>query len=177
MHASPSAQVPSPHSVAFDVDFLGIDVCIPPHLLTHYHTNSLDGQTPFGCPEHALCVRRVLLTRTSPLLELERGSSFRNDRTFRTTVSSLRCRTLCCKLARLLALLIAPLSLRLFLSPYFSISVAMHYLKTYPESIGISHYLCWRMNSMPADEVEFYWPQIWSVYNVVGPADLLATCS
>ncbi|WOO79640.1 Phosphatidylinositol 4-kinase pik1 [Vanrija pseudolonga] len=52
------------------------------------------------------------------------------------------------------------LLLRLFLSPYFSISVAMHYLKTYPESIGISHYLCWRMKSMPADEVEFYWPQI-----------------
>lgn len=41
----------------------------------------------------------------------------------------------------------------------------MHYLKTYPESIGISHYLCWRMRSMPADEVEFYWPQIWYVYS------------
>ncbi|ORX34569.1 kinase-like domain-containing protein [Kockovaella imperatae] len=52
------------------------------------------------------------------------------------------------------------LLLRLFLSPYFSISVAMHYLKTYPESIGISHYLCWRMKSMPGDEVDFYWPQI-----------------
>lgn len=54
-------------------------------------------------------------------------------------------------------------SLRLFLSPYFSISVAMHYLKTYPDSIGISHYLCWRMKAMPAEEVEFYWPQIWYV--------------
>ncbi|ORY31967.1 hypothetical protein BCR39DRAFT_524853 [Naematelia encephala] len=52
------------------------------------------------------------------------------------------------------------LLLRLFLSPYFSISVAMHYLKIYPDSIGISHYLCWRMKSMPAEEVEFYWPQI-----------------
>ncbi|RSH90569.1 Phosphatidylinositol 4-kinase pik1alpha (PI4-kinase)(PtdIns-4-kinase) [Saitozyma podzolica] len=52
------------------------------------------------------------------------------------------------------------LLLRLFLSPYFSISVAMHYLKTYPDSIGISHYLCWRMKAMPAEEVEFYWPQI-----------------
>ncbi|KAK4689090.1 phosphatidylinositol 4-kinase B, partial [Tremellales sp. Uapishka_1] len=52
------------------------------------------------------------------------------------------------------------LLLRLFLSPYFSISVAMHYLKTYPDSIGISHYLCWRMKSMPAEEVEFYWPQM-----------------
>lgn len=39
----------------------------------------------------------------------------------------------------------------------------MHYLKTYPDSIGISHYLCWRMKSMPYEEVEFYWPQIWYV--------------
>ncbi|GMK54237.1 hypothetical protein CspeluHIS016_0108230 [Cutaneotrichosporon spelunceum] len=52
------------------------------------------------------------------------------------------------------------LLLRLFLSPYFSTSVALHYLKTYPDNIGISHYLCWRMKSMPHDEVEFYWPQI-----------------
>ncbi|OXC83115.1 phosphatidylinositol 4-kinase [Cryptococcus neoformans AD1-7a] len=52
------------------------------------------------------------------------------------------------------------LLLRLFLSPYFSISIAMQYLKTYPDSIGISHYLCWRMKRMPAEEVEFYWPQI-----------------
>lgn len=51
--------------------------------------------------------------------------------------------------------------LRLFLSPYFSISVAMHYLKTYPDNIGISHYLCWRIKAMPYQEVEFYWPQIW----------------
>lgn len=50
--------------------------------------------------------------------------------------------------------------LRLFLSPYFNISVAMHYLKTYPDSIGISHYLCYRMRSMKAEDVEFYWPQI-----------------
>ncbi|CAK9786244.1 kinase-like protein [Cutaneotrichosporon oleaginosum] len=52
------------------------------------------------------------------------------------------------------------LLLRLFLSPYFSTSVALHYLKTYPDNIGISHYLCWRMKSMPYEEVEFYWPQI-----------------
>ncbi len=53
--------------------------------------------------------------------------------------------------------------LRLFLSPFFNISVAMHYLKTYPDSIGISHYLCWRMKHMKAEDVEFYWPQIWRV--------------
>ena len=76
--------------------------------------------------------------------------------------SSSRCRTHYCELSvRTVKGFADPISLRLFLSPYFSISVAMHYLKTYPESIGISHYLCWRMKSMPADEVEFYWPQIW----------------
>ncbi|WVN86146.1 uncharacterized protein L203_101307 [Cryptococcus depauperatus CBS 7841] len=52
------------------------------------------------------------------------------------------------------------LLLRLFLSPYFSMSIAMQYLKTYPESIGISHYLCWRMKRMPPYEIDFYWPQI-----------------
>jgi hypothetical protein len=61
-------------------------------------------------------------------------------------------------------MILADIRLRLFLSPYFSISVAMHYLKTYPDSIGISHYLCWRMKHMPPEEVEFYWPQIWYVY-------------
>lgn len=72
------------------------------------------------------------------------------------------CRTLCCAFARSRNRNVwLTLRLRLFLSPYFSMPVAMHYLKTYPDSIGISHYLCWRMKSMPADEVEFYWPQIW----------------
>ncbi|KAK8854523.1 hypothetical protein IAR55_003262 [Kwoniella newhampshirensis] len=52
------------------------------------------------------------------------------------------------------------LLLRLFLSPYFSVSLAISYLKLYPDSIGISHYLCWRMKKMPPEEVEFYWPQI-----------------
>ncbi|WVQ95225.1 hypothetical protein IAU59_002320 [Kwoniella sp. CBS 9459] len=52
------------------------------------------------------------------------------------------------------------LLLRLFLSPYFSVSLAISYLKTYPDNIGISHYLCWRMKKMPPEEVEFYWPQI-----------------
>ena len=61
----------------------------------------------------------------------------------------------------------------------------MHYLKTYPESIGISHYLCWRMKHMRAEEVEFYWPQIWSVHGPdvtllqrreTNPAYLVATC-
>lgn len=51
----------------------------------------------------------------------------------------------------------------------------MHYLKTYPDSIGISHYLCWRMKYMPADEVEFYWPQIW--YAPLCPITLGASLS
>lgn len=43
----------------------------------------------------------------------------------------------------------------------------MHYLKTYPDNIGISHYLCWRMKSMPYQEVEFYWPQIWCAWEIL----------
>lgn len=72
-----------------------------------------------------------------------------------------RCRTLYCKYSTCTIYLPLTRSLRLFLSPYFSISVAMHYLKTYSDSIGISHYLCWRMKSMRAEEVEGFWPQIW----------------
>ncbi len=50
----------------------------------------------------------------------------------------------------------------------------MHYLKTYADSIGISHYLCWRMKGMRAEEVESYWPQIWYVTcSPMSPARLL----
>jgi hypothetical protein len=34
-------------------------------------------------------------------------------------------------------------------------------LKTYPGSIGITHYLVQRLRSFDAAEVEFYWPQLW----------------
>jgi hypothetical protein len=53
------------------------------------------------------------------------------------------------------------LLLRLFLSPYFSVHVAIQYLKAYPANIGITHYLTNRLRSMPSREVEFYWPELW----------------
>lgn len=33
-------------------------------------------------------------------------------------------------------------------------------LKTYPDSIGITHYLVKLLRSFDAAEVEFYWPQL-----------------
>lgn len=53
--------------------------------------------------------------------------------------------------------------LRLFLSPFFSVHVALQYLKLYPENIGITHYLTSRLQGMPTREVEFYWPELWFV--------------
>lgn len=53
--------------------------------------------------------------------------------------------------------------LRLFLSPFFSVHVALQYLKLYPENIGITHYLTSRLRGMPTREVEFYWPELWCV--------------
>ena len=42
-------------------------------------------------------------------------------------------------------------------------SSARHSLKTYPGSIGITHYLTNRLRSFDYEDVEFYWPQLWSV--------------
>lgn len=36
-------------------------------------------------------------------------------------------------------------------------------LKTYPNSIGITHYLVNRLRGFDEDDVEFYWPQLWCV--------------
>lgn len=36
-------------------------------------------------------------------------------------------------------------------------------LKTYPNSIGITHYLVNRLRSFEYEDVEFYWPQLWCV--------------
>ena len=33
-------------------------------------------------------------------------------------------------------------------------------LKTYPNSIGITHHLIARLRELSPDEVEFYWPQL-----------------
>jgi hypothetical protein len=55
-------------------------------------------------------------------------------------------------------------SLRLFLSPFFTVHVAIQYLKAYPANIGITHYLTSRLRLMPTRDVEFYWPELWSVH-------------
>ncbi|KAK4703186.1 phosphatidylinositol 4-kinase B, partial [Phenoliferia sp. Uapishka_3] len=52
------------------------------------------------------------------------------------------------------------LLLRLFESHFFNVHLAVEYLKTYPNSVGITHYLIRRLRSFDASEVEFYWPQL-----------------
>ncbi|KAA1118106.1 Phosphatidylinositol 4-kinase pik1alpha (PI4-kinase)(PtdIns-4-kinase) [Puccinia graminis f. sp. tritici] len=52
------------------------------------------------------------------------------------------------------------LLLRLFESEFFNVHLAISYLKTYHDSIGITYYLISRLNQFPAEDVEFYWPQL-----------------
>lgn len=55
----------------------------------------------------------------------------------------------------------ASLLLRLFHSDYFSPHLALSYLKTYSDNIGITYYLVYRLRtSFAPEEVEFYWPQL-----------------
>lgn len=56
------------------------------------------------------------------------------------------------------------LLLRLFLAPsFFSVHVALQYLKTYPDNIGITHYLTGRLREFDLKELEDVWGFIWSV--------------
>ncbi|KAI8827015.1 uncharacterized protein EV422DRAFT_582645 [Fimicolochytrium jonesii] len=50
--------------------------------------------------------------------------------------------------------------LRFFQSDFFDPRIALSYLHRYPESIGIQHYICDRLNEFPVDEVEFFLPQL-----------------
>ncbi|KNZ56918.1 atypical/PI4K protein kinase [Puccinia sorghi] len=52
------------------------------------------------------------------------------------------------------------LLLRLFESEFFNVHLAISYLKTYHDSIGITYYLIRRLNQFPSQDVEFYWPQL-----------------
>ncbi|GAA6030288.1 hypothetical protein JCM8097_009030 [Rhodosporidiobolus ruineniae] len=52
------------------------------------------------------------------------------------------------------------LLLRLFESSFFDVHLAIGYLKTYPNSIGITHYLVNRLRTFEYEDVEFYWPQL-----------------
>ncbi|TKY85574.1 hypothetical protein EX895_005736 [Sporisorium graminicola] len=55
----------------------------------------------------------------------------------------------------------ASLLLRLFHSDYFSPHLALSYLRTYSDNIGITYYLVSQLESaFPSDQVEFYWPQL-----------------
>ncbi|PWY99187.1 hypothetical protein BCV70DRAFT_201393 [Testicularia cyperi] len=55
----------------------------------------------------------------------------------------------------------ASLLLRLFHSDYFSPHLALSYLRTYSDNIGITYYLVGQLETaFPSDEVEFYWPQL-----------------
>ncbi|KAI3614618.1 hypothetical protein CBS9595_003889 [Malassezia furfur] len=54
----------------------------------------------------------------------------------------------------------ASLLLRLFNSDYFSPHLALSYLSTYADYIGITYYLIAKLaDDFPPDDVEFYWPQ------------------
>ncbi|PWN50370.1 hypothetical protein IE53DRAFT_315921 [Violaceomyces palustris] len=55
----------------------------------------------------------------------------------------------------------ASLLLRLFHSDYFSPHLALSYLKTYSDNIGITYYLVSQLETaFPSQDVEFYWPQL-----------------
>lgn len=55
----------------------------------------------------------------------------------------------------------ASLLLRLFHSDYFSPHLALSYLRTYSDNIGITYYLVSQLESaFPCHQVEFYWPQL-----------------
>lgn len=56
------------------------------------------------------------------------------------------------------------LLLRLFLSQgFFSVLHALQYIRTYSDNIGITHYLCSRLDAVPTDELADKWPLIWCV--------------
>ena len=75
------------------------------------------------------------------------------------------------------------LLLRLFLSPsFFSVHVALRYLNTYSDNIGITYYLTRRLSEYSVDELRDVWGFIWCVspqqqQYVVGLTPHTVTCS
>ena len=62
--------------------------------------------------------------------------------------------------ASLPAASMASLLLRLFNSDYFSPQLALSYLRTYADHVGITYFLISRLSeSFPPEDIEFYWPQ------------------
>ena len=61
------------------------------------------------------------------------------------------------------------LLLRLFLSPsFFSVHVALQYLRLYSDSIGITYYLTRRLRELDTGELKEVWGFIWRVTIVLG---------
>lgn len=57
------------------------------------------------------------------------------------------------------------LLLRLFLSPsFFSVHVALQYLRLYADNVGISHYLANRLREFSIADLVDVWGFIWCVY-------------
>lgn len=56
------------------------------------------------------------------------------------------------------------LLLRLFLSQgFFSVLRALQYIRTYSDNIGITHYLCSRLDAVPTEELADKWLLVWYV--------------
>jgi len=56
------------------------------------------------------------------------------------------------------------LLLRLFLSQgFFSVLRALQYIRSYSDNIGITHYLCSRLDAVPTEELADKWLLIWCV--------------
>ena len=56
------------------------------------------------------------------------------------------------------------LLLRLFLSQgFFSVLHALQYIRTYSDNIGITHYLCSRLDAVATEELADKWPLVWCV--------------
>ena len=54
------------------------------------------------------------------------------------------------------------LLLRLFLSPsFFSVHVALQYLRTYADNIGITYYLTGRLRELDIEELRDVWGFVW----------------
>ena len=70
------------------------------------------------------------------------------------------------------------LLLRLFLSPsFFSVHVALQYLRIYADNIGITYYLTRRLRELDTRELREVWGFVWYVANDVVYYMLLISCS
>lgn len=65
------------------------------------------------------------------------------------------------------------LLLRLFLSPsFFSVHVALQYLRIYADNVGITYYLTRRLRELDTRELREVWGFIWSVASSLTPGTI-----